>query len=265
MSDFNAPSSKPAVAQMQDEDVRGHLDKFAIWQCQSEDDAKDLVANAFMLVCDPKGYGRRRSATNDRGASLAATGDELTHISGIARAQRVAQPCGDQRDMRVANIARTSPSAKFAHFPGDRVERRDHAVLQRPRKRRLPRDPSPDLRESRAWHEHIPAVQRGELEDRPDCAVVAFQSNERARIEHDAAQRRRCPRSVRASARSSESVRAPCSASQASTARSKPSARSLRRAASASQEDVGSFPAARRTARARSSSNEIASRATVIR
>jgi hypothetical protein len=50
---------------------------------------------------------------------------------------------------------------------------------------------------------------------------------------------RRRPRRGLAAARSSEADSAPCSASHASTTRSNPSARSFRRAASASQVDVG--------------------------
>jgi hypothetical protein len=50
VTDFNAPASKAAVAQMQDEDVRRHLHKFATWLCQSEDDAKDLVERPHARV-----------------------------------------------------------------------------------------------------------------------------------------------------------------------------------------------------------------------
>jgi hypothetical protein len=39
VTDVNAPSSKMAGAQMQHEEVRRHLHKLAVWQCQSEDDA----------------------------------------------------------------------------------------------------------------------------------------------------------------------------------------------------------------------------------
>jgi hypothetical protein len=53
VTDFNAPSSKMAVAQMQREEVCRHLHKFGAWQCQCEDDAKDAALSS--------GWQRRRT------------------------------------------------------------------------------------------------------------------------------------------------------------------------------------------------------------
>jgi DNA-directed RNA polymerase specialized sigma24 family protein len=54
MIDFDAPSSKLAVAELQKDDVRGKIYRFALWQAGSEADAQDLVADAMLLVCDPE-------------------------------------------------------------------------------------------------------------------------------------------------------------------------------------------------------------------
>jgi DNA-directed RNA polymerase specialized sigma24 family protein len=51
--DFEAPSTQLAIAEMEKKEVRTRIFKFAVWRCQSEDDAKDLVADAMLLVYDP--------------------------------------------------------------------------------------------------------------------------------------------------------------------------------------------------------------------
>jgi DNA-directed RNA polymerase specialized sigma24 family protein len=54
VTDYDAPSSKAALAELQKEDVRGHLKKFARWRCASEAAAEDLLADAMILVFDPE-------------------------------------------------------------------------------------------------------------------------------------------------------------------------------------------------------------------
>jgi DNA-directed RNA polymerase specialized sigma24 family protein len=52
--DFDAASTKLAIAEMQKRDVCTRVFKFATWRCQSEADAKDLLADALLLVYDPE-------------------------------------------------------------------------------------------------------------------------------------------------------------------------------------------------------------------
>jgi DNA-directed RNA polymerase specialized sigma24 family protein len=52
--DYDAPSSKAALAELQTEGVRDHLTKFARWRSGSEAAAHDLLADAMLLVCDPE-------------------------------------------------------------------------------------------------------------------------------------------------------------------------------------------------------------------
>jgi len=51
--DPNAPSSRRVFAELEKDGVRAHLHRYAVWRTGSEDDAKDLVANTLVLVCDP--------------------------------------------------------------------------------------------------------------------------------------------------------------------------------------------------------------------
>jgi DNA-directed RNA polymerase specialized sigma24 family protein len=51
--DKNAPTSKLVFAELAKEGVRTQLHRYATWRTRDEDEAKDLVANALVLVCDP--------------------------------------------------------------------------------------------------------------------------------------------------------------------------------------------------------------------
>ncbi|HEY3820702.1 MAG TPA: hypothetical protein VGL81_26230 [Polyangiaceae bacterium] len=54
MFDPNAPSSLLVFAELAKEGVRTHLHRYAAWRTKDEDEAKDLVANALVLACDPE-------------------------------------------------------------------------------------------------------------------------------------------------------------------------------------------------------------------
>jgi len=51
--DKDAPSSQRVFAELAKEGVRTKLHRYATWRTRDEDDAKDLVASALVLVCDP--------------------------------------------------------------------------------------------------------------------------------------------------------------------------------------------------------------------
>jgi DNA-directed RNA polymerase specialized sigma24 family protein len=51
--DKDAPSSQLVFAELAKQGVRDDLHRYATWRTGDEDDAKDLVANALVLVCDP--------------------------------------------------------------------------------------------------------------------------------------------------------------------------------------------------------------------
>lgn len=51
--DKNAPSSKLALAELQQERVRTNLKRYAMWRSKSEVDAEDLLADGIECVCDP--------------------------------------------------------------------------------------------------------------------------------------------------------------------------------------------------------------------
>jgi DNA-directed RNA polymerase specialized sigma24 family protein len=51
--DKDAPSSQLVFAELAKEGVRAQLHRYATWRTGDEDEAKDLVANALVLVCDP--------------------------------------------------------------------------------------------------------------------------------------------------------------------------------------------------------------------
>jgi len=51
--DKDAPSSILVFAELAKDGVRKQLHRYATWRTGNEDDAKDLVANALVLVCDP--------------------------------------------------------------------------------------------------------------------------------------------------------------------------------------------------------------------
>ena len=53
MFDRNAPSSQWVFAELEKDGVRANLHRYATWRTGDEDEAKDLVANALVLVCDP--------------------------------------------------------------------------------------------------------------------------------------------------------------------------------------------------------------------
>jgi DNA-directed RNA polymerase specialized sigma24 family protein len=53
--DYDAASSKAALAELAKEGVHDHLMKFAVWRCASAAAAHDLLADAMNLVCDPRG------------------------------------------------------------------------------------------------------------------------------------------------------------------------------------------------------------------
>jgi hypothetical protein len=199
----------------------------------------------------------------------------MPHVAYVARVEDISTARHD-RYMRVADILRTRSSTKLSHGARLVIERRDGALQQCFGKLCLSRRTSPCLSQRRTRNHYVGAAHGCELQHRPKRAVVALQRNQSARVQYDGhvgrrpserappfgrTARRRCLRSAE---RSSASVSAPCSRSHSSTARNKPSARSFRRAASANQLDVGSRPAARRTARASSGSSEIAKRLTVI-
>jgi DNA-directed RNA polymerase specialized sigma24 family protein len=54
MVDWESPSAKLALAEMQKKDVADHVYRFAVWRCGSQVDADDLVADALAIVCDPR-------------------------------------------------------------------------------------------------------------------------------------------------------------------------------------------------------------------
>jgi DNA-directed RNA polymerase specialized sigma24 family protein len=70
MVDWDSPSAKLALAEMKKKDVADHVYRFAVWRCGSQVDADDLVADALVLVCDPKGKpwdpAQRRFTTHMR-------------------------------------------------------------------------------------------------------------------------------------------------------------------------------------------------------
>jgi DNA-directed RNA polymerase specialized sigma24 family protein len=51
--DKDAPSSQLVFAELAKPGVRAQLHRYATWRTGDEDEAKDLVANALVLVCDP--------------------------------------------------------------------------------------------------------------------------------------------------------------------------------------------------------------------
>src|SRR6185503_8466657 len=164
--------------------------------------------------------------------------------------------------MRVADIRRARPPAEFSHRPGHVVKGGDEAVVERLGELRLRSGPAPHLSQRRTGYEHVLDSRRRELESSPDDPVVPLQRNECAGIEHGSAHLLR--RWARSAALSSASSNGPCLPSHSWTTRIKPSARSFLRAASASHEEVGFLPAARRTARARSASNDTDNRVVFI-
>lgn len=204
------------------------------------------------------------SAAHDDGLSPPAGSNELLQIVGIARVQHVTPGRGDEGDVCVTDVRGPRAAAKFADVVGELVERSDDAASERARQSGLRRTSPPHLRENRSRDEHVRGLKRSELENRPEPTIVPLEGDERPRIQYDAAHFRRGLRCCRATDRSSSSVSFPYRSSHSRTTFKRPSARSLRRAASANQAEVGWLPADRRTARASSSSNEMASRLTVI-
>ena len=53
MYDLSAPSSQRALAEYIKPDVSRQLLRYAMWRTRQEADAKDLVADVFIRVCDP--------------------------------------------------------------------------------------------------------------------------------------------------------------------------------------------------------------------
>jgi DNA-directed RNA polymerase specialized sigma24 family protein len=51
--DKDAPTSKLVFAELEKDGVRSDLHRYATWRTGDEDEAKDLVANALVVVCDP--------------------------------------------------------------------------------------------------------------------------------------------------------------------------------------------------------------------
>jgi DNA-directed RNA polymerase specialized sigma24 family protein len=51
--DKDAPTSKLVFAELAKDGVRSDLHRYATWRTGDEDEAKDLVANALVVVCDP--------------------------------------------------------------------------------------------------------------------------------------------------------------------------------------------------------------------
>ncbi len=54
MFDPDAPTSKLVFAELAKKGVRSDLHRYATWRTGDEDEAKDLVANALVVVCDPE-------------------------------------------------------------------------------------------------------------------------------------------------------------------------------------------------------------------
>ena len=54
MFDRDAPSSRKVFDELAEDTVRKKLHRYAVWRTGDDDDAKDLVADALMLVCDPE-------------------------------------------------------------------------------------------------------------------------------------------------------------------------------------------------------------------
>jgi DNA-directed RNA polymerase specialized sigma24 family protein len=52
--DKDAPSSQQVFAELAKGHVRTQLHRYATWRTRDEDKAKDLVADALLLVCDPE-------------------------------------------------------------------------------------------------------------------------------------------------------------------------------------------------------------------
>ena len=54
MFDKDAPSSLRVFDELAKDSVRKQLHRYAVWRTGDDDDAKDLVSDALMLVCDPE-------------------------------------------------------------------------------------------------------------------------------------------------------------------------------------------------------------------
>jgi hypothetical protein len=134
VTDFKAPSSKMAIAQMQNEEVRHLLHKFAVWLCQSEDDATDLVVKR---VAPERGRGLRR-VSREGGRAPLTLSNGATHHENRRHAERNHRPQADTSvpggsyagsDHRAGNAAhvarrcselcrcRTEPQHRGAPFP----------------------------------------------------------------------------------------------------------------------------------------------------
>ena len=190
--------------------------------------------------------------------------------------------------MRITDVAGVGPAAELSDCLRELIETRDDTVLQCSSQQDLCLPASPGLCERGTWNDHVFACLNGELERGPHRALVAFECDQGTGVQDAGAHRvdregsfvrlrqvfaagragravnlRGRPRAL-AAASSSRWESSPCFASQSSITRIMPSARSLRRAASAIHVDNGWSLAASRKARASSVSREIAMRATVI-
>lgn len=207
----------------------------------------------------------RPSTANQSRLLPPVDGEQMAKIDRIARVEYITLSRSNECYVCVANVLRAGAAAEFTDRPRHGVERGDETVTERVRELCLTGCPAPSLGERGTRNDNVHPILRGETERGPEHPVIPLECDESTGVEDDAAQRTRAGRCLRATTRSSAAVMAPCVCSQPSTARSRPSDRSFRLAASASQADVGSRPAALRTAAASSGSKEMANRATVIR
>ena len=210
----------------------------------------------------------------------------MLQIGDVTRVQHV----GSRRyecHMRVAHVVGASAPAELSNLTRQGIEGSNLRESKGAREHSLLAGSAPDLRKDAARNDDVLPAKRRDPDGRPDPTLVSLERNQCACVENDRAHPRRFflavgrfrvdgvrgvvpGRLARArccrlsSRRSSSSVILPCTCSQSRTSSSKPSARNLRRAASASHVEVGSPAADLRTRRASSRSSEIANFSTVI-
>jgi DNA-directed RNA polymerase specialized sigma24 family protein len=94
--DGNAPSSKLALAELQQERVRTSLKKYAVWRTGSEVDAEDLLADGIECVCDP-----------DRKPWDPAKGSFFRHMRLVMDGIAIEQARGGHRRFEVPDVGIT--------------------------------------------------------------------------------------------------------------------------------------------------------------
>ncbi len=132
--------------------------------------------------------------------------------------------------MGIANICRARATAEHSYATSNRVESTDHTLFQGFRELRLTQPSAPRLSQRRARHLDILPIQGSQLQRGPQLAIVPFQREQRARVQHTPHGRRRLPVDFRvglgsafsAADCSSALVISPCSASHSWMTRSNP-------------------------------------------